>query len=249
MIAAFIFFRIIKSCKSRTGAAEPGAGADFACTLPGLPVRAGIYCEAKIIQAAPTAKFIWRLWPCGLFSGEIGARTAYLRPVLSSSPAVLLRHALFPRHAESLPPPPCPFPSARRSSLAPSRPSDYLLPAPASFPAPAFSRTSVLFGLLSPVSTLLMADYPLLYLPCPGIPFLGIRPPRPRPSSSLLVPSCPFLSLLLPVSSPPLYSLFPAPAVPAVFSGGRRFWHENAKYFYIWEIIVNFLLLLAFNVK
>lgn len=174
MIAAFIFFRIIKSCKSRTGAAEPGAGADFACTLPGLPVRAGIYCEAKIIQAAPTAKFIWRLWPCGLFSGEIGARTAYLRPVLSSSPAVLLRHALFPRHAESLPPPPCPFPSARRSSLAPSRPSDYLLPAPASFPAPA---------------------------------------------------------------------------VPVVFSGGRRFWHENAKYFFIWEIIVNFLLLLAFNMK
>lgn len=201
MIAAFIFFRIIKSCKSRTGAAEPGAGADFACTLPGLPVRAGIYCEAKIIQAAPTAKFIWRLWPCGLFSGEIGARTAYLRPVLSSSPAVLLRHALFPRHAESLPPLPCPFPSARRSSLAPSRPSDYLLLAPASFPAPAFSRTSVLFGLLSPVSTLLMADYPLLYLPCPGIPFLGIRPPPPapvpsRPFSSLLVPSCPFSSLL-----------------------------------------------------
>ena len=225
MIAAFIFFRIIKSCKSRTGAAEPGAGADFACTLPWLPVRAGIYCEAKIIQAAPTAKFIWRLWPCGLFSGEIGARTAYLRPVLSCYP-----------------PPPCPFPSARRSSLAPSRPSDYLLPAPASFPAPAFSRTSVLFGLLSPVSTLLMADYPLLYLPCPGIPFLGIRPPRPRPSPSLLVPSRPF-------SSPPLYSLFPAPAVPAVFSGGRRFWHENAKYFFIWEIIVNFLLLLAFNVK
>ena len=115
MIAAFIFFRIIKSCKSRTGAAEPGAGADFACTLPGLPVRAGIYCEAKIIQAAPTAKFIWRLWPCGLFSGEIGARTAYLRPVLFCCPpppcpvssarrvSALLRHVLFPRHAESLP--------------------------------------------------------------------------------------------------------------------------------------------------
>ena len=252
MIAAFIFFRIFESCKSRTGAAEPGAGADFACTLPGLPVRAGIYCEAKIIQAAPTAKFIWRLWPCGLFSGEIGARTAYLRPVLSSSPAVLLRHALFPRHAESLPPPPCPFPSARRSSLAPSRPSDYLLPSPASFPAPAFYRTSVLFGLLSPVSTLLMTDYSFLHLPCPGIPFLGIRPPRPRPSSSLLVPSRPFSSRLVPsrpFSSPPRYSLFPAPVVPAVFSGGRRFWHENAKYFFIWEIIVNFLLLLAFNVK
>lgn len=99
-----------------------------------------------------------------------------------------------------------------------------------------------LFPDIRPVSTLLMTDYPLLYLPCPGIPFLGIRPPRPRPSPSLLVPSRPF-------SSPPLYSLFPAPAVPAVFSGGRRFWHENAKYFFIWEIIVNFLLLLAFNVK
>ena len=99
-----------------------------------------------------------------------------------------------------------------------------------------------LFPDIRPVSTLLMTDYPLLYLPCPGIPFLGIRPPRPRPSPSLLVPSRPF-------SSPPLYSLFPAPVVPAVFLGGRRFWHENAKYFFIWEIIVNFLLLLAFNVK
>lgn len=157
MIAAFIFFRIIKSCKSRTGAAEPGAGADFACTLPGLPVRAGIYCEAKIIQAAPTAKFIWRLWPCGLFSGEIGARTAYLRPVLSSCS-----------------PPPCPVSSARRVAALPcivSRPG--------------------LFPDIRPVSTLLMTDYPLLYLPCPGIPFLGIRP-----SPSLLVPSCPVSSLL-----------------------------------------------------
>ena len=60
--------------------------------------------------------------------------------------------------------------------------------------APAFYRTSVLFGLLSPVSTLLMTDYSFLHLPCPGIPFLGIRPPRPRPSSSLLVPSRPFFS-------------------------------------------------------
>lgn len=97
-----------------------------------------------------------------------------------------------------------------------------------------------LFPDIRPVSTLLMTDYPLLYLPCPGIPFLGIRP-----SPSLLVPSRPFLSRLV----PPLYSLFPAPAVPVVFLGGRRFWHENAKYFFIWEIIVNFLLLLAFNVK
>ena len=55
-----------------------------------------------------------------------------------------------------------------------------------------------LFPDIRPVSTLLMTDYPLLYLPCPGIPFLGIRPPRPRPSPSLLVPSRPF-------SSPPLY--------------------------------------------
>lgn len=102
------------------------------------------------------------------------------------------------------PPPPCPFPSARRSSLAPSRPSDYLLPSPASFPAPAFSRTSVLFGLLSPVSTLLMTDYSFLHLPCPGIPFLGIRPPRSRPSSSLLVPSRSFSSLLVP--SRPFFS-------------------------------------------
>ena len=114
------------------------------------------------------------------------------------------------------PPPLCPFPSARRSSLAPSRPSDYLLPAPASFPAPAFSRTSVLFGLLSPVSTLLMADYPLLYLPCPGIPFLGIRPPPPapvpsRPFSSLLVPSCPVSSRLVP--SRPFSSLL-VPSCP-----------------------------------
>ena len=170
MIAAFIFFRIIKSCKSRTGAAEPGAGADFACTLPGLPVRAGIYCEAKIIQAAPTAKFIWRLWPCGLFSGEIGARTAYLRPVLSSCS-----------------PPPCPVSSARRVA-----------------------------ALLRYVRSLRHA--------APLSPHRGHR-----------------------ITSFP--ASFPAPAVPAVFSGDRRFWHENAKYFFIWEIIVNFLLLLAFNVK
>lgn len=182
MIAAFIFFRIIKSCKSRTGAAEPGAGADFACTLPGPPVRAGIYCEAKIIQAAPTAKFIWRLWPCGLFSGEIGARTAYLRPVLSSCS-----------------PPPCPV-----SSHAESLPSSAMS---VPFGTPLLSRPIAAIGLpaalpcivsrpglfpdIRPVSTLLMTDYPLLYLPCPGIPFLGIRP-----SPSLLVPSCPVSSLL-----------------------------------------------------
>ena len=218
MIAAFIFFRIFESCKSRTGAAEPGAGADFACTLPGLPVRAGIYCEAKIIQAAPTAKFIWRLWPCGLFSGEIGARTAYLRPVLFCCPpppcpvssarrvSALLCHVLFPRHAESLPssamscflgtpslcpPPPCPFPSARRFSLAPSRPSDYLLPAPASFPAPAFSRNPP--G-IHPTHDRLLSSASAL----PRYS-LSWHPPRPRPSrpfSSLLVPSCPVSSLL-----------------------------------------------------
>ena len=115
------------------------------------------------------------------------------------------------------PPPPCPFPSARRSSLAPSRPSDYLLPSPASFPAPAFSRTSVLFGLLSPVSTLLMTNYSLLHLPCPGIPFLGIRPSPPvpalpRPFSSPLL-SSPLLSsrplLLFPCFRPrPCRSFF-----------------------------------------
>ena len=174
MIAAFIFFRIFESCKSRTGAAEPGAGADFACTLPGLPVRAGIYCEAKIIQAAPTAKFIWRLWPCGLFSGEIGARTAYLRPVLFCCP-----------------PPPCPVSSARRFSLAPSRPSDYLLPAPASFPAPAFSRNPP--G-IHPTHDRLLSSASAL----PRYS-LSWHPPRPRPSrpfSSLLVPSCPVSSLL-----------------------------------------------------
>ena len=190
MIAAFIFFRIIKSCKSRTGAAEPGAGADFACTLPGLPVRAGIYCEAKIIQAAPTAKFIWRLWPCGLFSGEIGARTAYLRPVLSSSPAVLLRHALFPRPAESLPSSAMSVPFG--TPLL-SRPIAAIgLPAA----RPCIVSRPGLFPDIRPVSTLLMTDYPLLYLPCPGIPFLGIRPPRPRPSPPLLVPSCPVSFLL-----------------------------------------------------
>ena len=180
------------------------------------------------------------------------------------------------------PPPPCPVSSARRvsallrhvrslrhaASLSPHRGHRITCCPPLHrFPPRPFPG-------IRPVSTLLMTDYPLLYLPCPGIPFLGIRPPPPAPALprpfssllvpscpflsllvpscpflSLLVPSCPFLSLLLPVSSPPLYSLFPAPAVPVVFSGGRRFWHENAKYFFIWEIIVNFLLLLAFNVK
>lgn len=228
MIAAFIFFRIIKSCKSRTGAAEPGAGADFACTLPGLPVRAGIYCEAKIIQAAPTAKFIWRLWPCGLFSGEIGARTAYLRPVLSSCS-----------------PPPCPVSSARRVAA--------LL---------RYVRSLRHAAPLSPHRGHRITCCPPLHRfpprPFPGHP-PGIHPTHDRLPSSVSalpryslswhppfpVPSRPFLSRLV----PPLYSLFPAPAVPVVFSGGRRFWHENAKYFFIWEIIVNFLLLLAFNVK
>lgn len=225
MIAAFIFFRIIKSCKSRTGAAEPDAGADFACTLPGLPVRAGIYCEAKIIQAAPTAKFIWRLWPCGLFSGEIGARTAYLRPVLSScSPppcpvssarrvAALLRYVRSLRHAAPLSPhrghritccpplhrfPPRPFPGHPSSS--------------AFFPRyPPYSWQTTLFCIC----------------PAPVFPFLASARPAPalpRPFSSPLVP---------PRSSLPPYSPFPTPAVPVVFSGGRRFWHENAKYFFI----------------
>lgn len=228
MIAAFIFFRIIKSCKSRTGAAEPGAGADFACTLPGLPVRAGIYCEAKIIQAAPTAKFIWRLWPCGLFSGEIGARTAYLRPVLSSCS-----------------PPPCPVSSARRVAA--------LL---------RYVRSLRHAAPLSPHRGHRITCCPPLHRfpprPFPGHP-PGIHPTHDRLPSSVSalpryslswhppfpVPSRPFLSRLV----PPLYSLFPAPAVPVVFLGGRRFWHENAKYFFIWEIIVNFLLFLAFNVK
>lgn len=228
MIAAFIFFRIIKSCKSRTGAAEPGTGADFACTLPGLPVRAGIYCEAKIIQAAPTAKFIWRLWPCGLFSGEIGARTAYLRPVLSSCS-----------------PPPCPVSSARRVAA--------LL---------RYVRSLRHAAPLSPHRGHRITCCPPLHRfpprPFPGHP-PGIHPTHDRLPSSVSalpryslswhppfpVPSRPFLSRLV----PPLYSLFPAPAVPVVFLGGRRFWHENAKYFFIWEIIVNFLLLLAFNVK
>ena len=228
MIAAFIFFRIIKSCKSRTGAAEPGAGADFACTLPGLPVRAGIYCEAKIIQAAPTAKFIWRLWPCGLFSGDIGARTAYLRPVLSSCS-----------------PPPCPVSSARRVAA--------LL---------RYVRSLRHAAPLSPHRGHRITCCPPLHRfpprPFPGHP-PGIHPTHDRLPSSVSalpryslswhppfpVPSRPFLSRLV----PPLYSLFPAPAVPVVFLGGRRFWHENAKYFFIWEIIVNFLLLLAFNVK
>ena len=228
MIAAFIFFRIIKSCKSRTGAAEPGAGADFACTLPGLPVRAGIYCEAKIIQAAPTAKFIWRLWPCGLFSGEIGARTACLRPVLSSCS-----------------PPPCPVSSARRVAA--------LL---------RYVRSLRHAAPLSPHRGHRITCCPPLHRfpprPFPGHP-PGIHPTHDRLPSSVSalpryslswhppfpVPSRPFLSRLV----PPLYSLFPAPAVPVVFLGGRRFWHENAKYFFIWEIIVNFLLLLAFNVK
>ena len=228
MIAAFIFFRIIKSCKSRTGAAEPGAGADFACTLPGPPVRAGIYCEAKIIQAAPTAKFIWRLWPCGLFSGEIGARTAYLRPVLSSCS-----------------PPPCPVSSARRVAA--------LL---------RYVRSLRHAAPLSPHRGHRITCCPPLHRfpprPFPGHP-PGIHPTHDRLPSSVSalpryslswhppfpVPSRPFLSRLV----PPLYSLFPAPAVPVVFLGGRRFWHENAKYFFIWEIIVNFMLLLAFNVK
>lgn len=178
------------------GAAEPGAGADFACTLPGLPVRAGIYCEAKIIQAAPTAKFIWRLWPCGLFSGEIGARTAYLRPVLSSCS-----------------PPPCPVSSARRVAA--------LL---------RYVRSLRHAAPLSPHRGHRITCCPPLHRfpprPFPGHP-PGIHPTHDRLPSSVSalpryslswhppfpVPSRPFLSRLV----PPLYSLFPAPAVPVVF--------------------------------
>lgn len=203
MIAAFIFFRIIKSCKSRTGAAEPGAGADFACTLPGLPVRAGIYCEAKIIQAAPTAKFIWRLWPCGLFPGKSAPVRHTSAP---SSPPVLLRHALFPRHAESLPSSAMSVPFGTPLLSRPIA----AIGLPAALPC-IVSRPG-LFPDIRPVSTLLMTDYPLLYLPCPGIPFLGIRP-----SPSLLVPSCPVSSLLcIPCFRPrPCRSFFGRPAILA----------------------------------
>jgi transposase-like protein len=95
------------------------------------------------------------------------------------------------------PPPPCPFPSARRFSLAPSRPSDYLLPAPASFPAPAFSRNPP--G-IHPTHDRLLSSASAL----PRYS-LSWHPPRPRPSrpfSSLLVPSCPVSSLLCILSRP-----------------------------------------------
>ena len=173
------------------------------------------------------------------------------RPLLLSSSAM----PCFLGTPSLCPPLPCPVSSARRvsallrhvrslrhaASLSPHRGHRITCCPPLHrFPPRPFPG-------IRPVSTLLMTDYSLLHLPCPGIPFLGIRP-----APALLVPSRPFSSLLVPsrpFSSPPLYSLFPAPVVPAVFSGGRRFWHENAKYFFIWEIIVNFLLLLAFNVK
>ena len=166
------------------------------------------------------------------------------RPLLLSSSAM----PCFLGTPSLCPPLPCPVSSARRvsallrhvrslrhaASLSPHRGHRITCCPPLHrFPPRPFPG-------IRPVSTLLMTDYSLLHLPCPGIPFLGIRP-----APALLVPSRPFLSRLV----PPLYSLFPAPAVPVVFLGGRRFWHENAKYFFIWEIIVNFLLLLAFNVK
>lgn len=209
-----------------------GCGAGRRCRLclhaAGAACLSGNLLFAKIIQAAPTAKFIWRLWPCGLFSGEIGARTAYLRPVLSSCS-----------------PPPCPVSSARRVAA--------LL---------RYVRSLRHAAPLSPHRGHRITCCPPLHRfpprPFPGHP-PGIHPTHDRLPSSVSalpryslswhppfpVPSRPFLSRLV----PPLYSLFPAPAVPVVFLGGRRFWHENAKYFFIWEIIVNFLLLLAFNVK
>ena len=71
--------------------------------------------------------------------------------------------------------------------------------------------------------------------PAPIFPFLVSA--RPRPSPSFPVPTCRRIPR------------FRAGSCRPFLSGGRRFWHENAKYFFIWEIIVNFLLLLAFNVK
>ena len=73
-----------------------GCGAGRRCRLclhaAGAACLSGNLLFAKIIQAAPTAKFIWRLWPCGLFFGGIGARTAYLRPASPPSfPSILAR--------------------------------------------------------------------------------------------------------------------------------------------------------------
>ena len=130
-----------------------------------------------------------------------------------SSPPVLLRHALFPRHAESLPSSAMSVPFG--TPLL-SRPIAAIgLPAA----RPCIVSRPGLFPDIRPVSTLLMTDYPLLYLPCPGIPFLGIRPPRPRPSPSLLVPSRPFSSLLVP--SRPFSSLLVPSSVFPVSGPGR----------------------------
>lgn len=214
----------------RTRTVPAGRRCEICPDSAGAACLSGNLLFAKIIQAAPTAKFIWRLWPCGLFSGEIGARTAYLRPVLSSCS-----------------PPPCPVSSARRVAA--------LL---------RYVRSLRHAAPLSPHRGHRITCCPPLHRfpprPFPGHP-PGIHPTHDRlPSSVSALPRYslswhppssppPFPVPSRPFSSPPLYSLFPAPAVPAVFSGGRRFWHENAKYFFIWEIIVNFLLLLAFNVK
>ena len=198
MIAAFIFFRIFESCKSRTGAAEPGAGADFACTLPGLPVRAGIYCEAKIIQAAPTANLFGGCGRAVYFPGK-------------SAP---VRHTSAPS-SPPCSPPPCPVSSARRvaallryvrslrhaAPLSPHRghritccPPLHRFP-PRPFPGHPPGIHPTHDRLPSSVSAL--PRYSLSWHP-PSSP-----PPFPvpsRPFSSLLVPSRPFSSLLVPSS-------------------------------------------------
>lgn len=145
------------------------------------------------------------------------------RPLLLSSSAM----PCFLGTQSLCPPPPCPVSSARRvsallrhvrslrhaASLSPHRGHRITCCPPLHrFPPRPFPG-------IRPVSTLLMTDYPLLYLPCPGIPFLGIRPPPPppfpvpsRPFLSLLVPSCPFFSPSRPLLCIPCFR--PRPCRP-----------------------------------
>ena len=125
---------------------------------------------------------------CQIYLAVVAVRFIFRgnrRPYGIPPPPVLLRHALFPRHAESLPSSAMSVPFGTPLLSRPIA----AIGLPAALPC-IVSRPG-LFPDIRPVSTLLMTDYPLLYLPCPGIPFLGIRP-----SPSLLVPSCPVSSLL-----------------------------------------------------
>lgn len=79
MIAAFIFSGFSGHANSYKDS-EAGHRCKLCLEGAGVACLSRNLLFAKIIQAGPTAKFIWGLCPNGLFSGENSARAAYGSP-------------------------------------------------------------------------------------------------------------------------------------------------------------------------